>query len=50
MHKEKEGIADEELTGAKDGFIAKNAFLNNCGVAVFEQEKSLRQSMHKNLR
>lgn len=48
VYKEKEGIVDEELVGAKDGFIAKSAFLNSCDVASFEQEKSLRQAMRKN--
>lgn len=48
VYKEKEGIVDEDLVAAKDGFIAKNAFLNTCDVASFEQEKAIRQSSRKN--
>ncbi len=44
IYKEKEGITDEQLTAAKDGYLAKQEFLQQCDVVNYENEKEVRMS------
>lgn len=44
QYKEKEGIDDDQLQAAKNGYLAKKEFLERCDVRSYENEKEIRLS------